>query len=143
MHKSGIKVKASVSGSGDKVILTNSSGGEVDISGATTDAVNFLGLNNGKVNGSRTYSDGVFSDIDSYFEGLLVGETSTLGLLESSLKSNTERLDDEIAKTNERITSKYEIMEAQFASYNSLIKQFESSFSALQMQIDTMTANNK
>jgi len=133
-------VKASVSGSGDKVILTNASGGAIELSGATADAVTYLGLSNGRVNGSRDYTDGLFSDIDGYFEGLLVGEFSTLGLLESSLKGETERLDDEIAKTMERISSKYEIMEAQFASYNSIIKQFESSFGALQMQIDTMTA---
>ncbi len=134
-------VKASVSGSGDKVILTNESGGEIDLSGATSDAVNYLGLSNSREIGSRDYTDGLFSDIDNYFEGLLVGEFSTLGLLESSLKSDTERLDEEIAKTTERINQRYEIMEAQFASYNSIIKQFESSFSALQMQIDTMTAD--
>jgi len=133
-------VKASVSGNGDKVILTDSSGGEIEISGATSDAVNYLGLSNGTVVGSREYSDGVFANIDNYFDGLLVGETSTLGLLESSLKNETESLDAEIAKTMERINSKYDIMEAQFASYNSIIKQFESSFSALKLQIDQSVA---
>ena len=134
-------VKASISGSGDKVILTNASGGEVSITDATNDVVNFLGLSNGQVTGSRDYTDGLFSDIDNYFNGLLVGETSTLGLLESSLKSDTKRLDEEISKTTERINTKYSIMETQFASYNSIIKQFESSFNALKMQIDTMTAS--
>lgn len=134
-------VKASVSGSGDKVVFTNEGGGEIDISDVSADAANYLGLSNGREVGSRTYTDGLFSDIDSYFEGLLVGEFSTLGLLESSLKGDTERLDEEIAKTTDRINQRYEIMEAQFASYNSIIQQFESSFKALQMQIDTMTAD--
>lgn len=136
-------VKASVSGGGDKVILSNDSGGEIDISDATDEAKTLLGLNNGREVGSRDYTDGIFSDIDTFFEGLLVGEESTLGLLETSLKSETERLDEEISKTMERLDQKYSIMEAQFASYNSIIKQFESSFGALQMQIDAMSGSDK
>lgn len=135
-------VKASVSGSGDKVIFTNESGGEIDLSGATADAMNYLGLSNGRVVGKSEYTDGIFADIDAYFEGLIVGEESTLGLLETSLKNETDRLDEEISKTKERLETKYSIMEEQFASYNSIIKQFESSFSALQMQIDAMTSDS-
>lgn len=134
-------VVASVSGGGDKVILTNKGGGEVSISDPTGDAIAYLGLSTSTVTGSREYSDGLFSDLDNYFEGLMVGEFSTLGLLESSLKNNTSRLDEEISKTMERINQKYTIMEAQFASYNSVIKQFESSFSSLQMQIDQSVAS--
>ena len=124
------------------MIFTNESGGEIDLSGATADAMNYLGLSNGRVVGKSEYTDGIFADIDAYFEGLIVGEESTLGLLETSLKNETDRLDEEISKTKERLETKYSIMEEQFASYNSIIKQFESSFSALQMQIDAMTSDS-
>lgn len=135
-------VKASVSGSGDKIVLTNAEGGEITLSEATSDAVNFLGLNNGKVIGSKDYTDGIFNNIDDYFDSILVGEFSTLGLLESSLNNEAKRLDDEWQKTMDRITSRYEIMEAQFASYNSIISQFENSFNSLQLQIDQSVARN-
>lgn len=136
-------VSASVSGSGDKVILTNASGGEISISDATPDAVKLLGLSNGTATGRTEDTEGIFSQIDDYFERTIVGELSSLGLLESSLKSETDRLDEEISRTMERINDKYAIMEAQFASYNSIIQQFESNFQALQMQIDTAIAAKK
>ena len=135
-------VRATISASGDKVIMTNGSGGEITITGASADTASMLGLSNGRTSGTTEYSDGLFSEMESYFDSLLVGSESTLGLLETSLKNETDRLDEEISRVKARLDSRYSIMEAQFASYNSIIKGFESNFQALQMQIDAMSSDD-
>jgi len=136
-------VTASVSASGDKVVLSEPTGGRIEISEVSEDAKKYFGFSETVKTGSVEETDGIFSDLDDYFDSTLVGEFSTLGLLEGSLKSESSSLEDEIDAVTKRLDDKYAIMTEQFAKYNQIIKQFESDFNSLKMQIDTMIAAKK
>jgi len=133
-------VKATISASGDRVILTEELGGRIEISEASEDAQKYLGFINTVSSGSVEYTSGIFSDLGDYFDSLIVGENSTLGLLGQSLDYDSKRLEEEIDTVTERLDKKYDIMAQQFAQYSKIIKQFESDFNSLKMQIDTLTA---
>ena len=136
-------VKATLSASGDRVILTEELGGRIEISEASEDAQKYLGFINTVSSGSVEYTDGIFSDLSDYFDSLIVGENSTLGLLGKSLDYDSKRLEEEIDAVTERLDKKYDIMAQQFAQYSKIIKQFESDFNSLKMQIDTLTAKKQ
>ena len=136
-------VEATVSASGDKIILTEKTGGKIEISEISEDAEKYFGLNKTVKSGSVEYTDGIFSEMDDYFDSILVGEYSTLGLLESTLKSEGESLEDEIDAITKRLDEKYALMAEQFVRYNQIIKEFESDFNSLKMQIDAMVAAKK
>jgi flagellar hook-associated protein 2 len=134
-------VKASVGPDGESIVLTEAYGGSITVEG-DDDARTYLGFGNSYGSGRTDYTPGVFNNVASYFEGLNKGETSTLGLLSANLTKTLETLNEEQEKTLKRLDTKYETMAAQFASYSSLISQFENSFKSVQMQIDAMNSNN-
>jgi flagellar hook-associated protein 2 len=134
-------VRAKLTGDNDQIMLINESGAEIDLV-ASSEAESFLGFKTSSEIGSSEYVPGIFSNLEEVFEELLVGEFSQLGLLESSLKSTTTKLDEERLNIIARLDSKYQIMEDQFAQYNVIINRFTTQFDALKQQIEFATANN-
>lgn len=77
----------------------------------------------------KTYLD----DLDS-FDGLLTK-------YQDNMNSRKESLEEEKEKAIEDLDSKYSLLAAQFASYGTIINQFESQFSGLKLMIQQSTAS--
>ena len=92
------------------------------------------------VRGSDVEFDGIFAKMNKELDGL-IGDSGSVSLYEGNLKSNKKRLEEERDKAIERIDVRYEIMSNKFAAYDAMISSMNSSFSALQMQIDAMVSS--
>ncbi len=93
------------------------------------------------VRGSDVEFDGIFAKMNKELDGL-IGDNGSVSLYEGNLKSNKKRLEEERDKAIERLDIRYEIMSTKFAAYDSMISSMNSSFSALQMQIDAMVSSS-
>ncbi len=80
--------------------------------------------------------EGIFSKINTALGNLITGDNSKFELYRANLVSEAKKLDEEKERANEFITARYEVMQARFASYDSIITKMNSSFSSLQMQIE-------
>ena len=92
------------------------------------------------VRGSDVEFDGIFAKMNKELDSL-IGDSGSVSLYEGNLKSNKKRLEEERDKAIERIDVRYEIMSNKFAAYDAMISSMNSSFSALQMQIDAMVSS--
>ncbi|MCV6607533.1 MAG: flagellar filament capping protein FliD, partial [Campylobacterales bacterium] len=128
-------VKASLTAGGNQIFLTDSSGDNFTVSSVNNSAEK-VGLVSGTYFGKSEEYDGVFTKIESMFDGMLSGSNASLNLLETGLKNEEENITEEIEKTIERLNTKYDLMATQFAMYNSQISSFQASFKSIQMQID-------
>ncbi len=134
-------VHASLSANGSQIFFSDESGENFSITSSDGSAEK-IGLETGTYVGKIEEFDGVFSKVDTYFENLMENSDSSLTLLETGLGNTEKRLTDETEAVLERLNSKYDLMALQFASYNSLISSYESSFQSIQMQIDAMNSSN-
>lgn len=132
-------VTANVIGGANQISLVDSTGKflKIEIANGHSDV---MGLKSGAYVGGKKETQGLFSKFDDYMKGLLVSQGSTLGSIESSLKSSEESLTDDLQSTIDRINAKYETMAQQFIAYNKIIAGFESQFSSIKMMIDAQVA---
>jgi len=94
----------------------------------------------GSINGQETEIEGSFAKLNSSLDAM-IGDSGSLTLFDSNLTRQKDNLEKEREKAVERIDTRYEIMSAQFAAYDSMIASMNSGFQSLQMQIDAMVAS--
>ncbi|MDR2905583.1 MAG: flagellar filament capping protein FliD [Helicobacteraceae bacterium] len=134
-------VSAKVSGNGDKVILYNKSGNEISVAGT---AASFFGFQNISMSGRETIEKGIFTRIDEFMDTLNGFQgNARMTLVDQQLRKDEELLTNSMQKVLTRLTAKYELMAAQFASYNLMISKYESSFSSLQQIINEAASAKK
>lgn len=92
------------------------------------------------VNGREHEFDGVFKQFQDKINGLVEGDSSTLGLYDTSLTDELDSYNESKKKAMATINARYEIMATKFAAYDTLINDMNSKFSALQSMISQ--ANN-
>ena len=109
---------------------------------------------------SATFNEATESDIES-LKSLFIGVAEDRGLgtqlkdyvdaldgfegllssYETNMNTRLESLEEEQEKAIETLDNKYELLSAQFASYNAIINQFESQFSGLKLMIEQSVAS--
>ena len=134
-------VTASISAGGSQLILQDATGEPFVISDSDGFAAK-IGLETGSYRGKQTEVEGIFTQLDNYFEGLMDGDESTMGLLSGSLSDREDRLTEELQRILDRINARYETMATQFANYNSIISKMQASFNSLQMMIDQSSSDS-
>jgi len=87
------------------------------------------------VSGQEKEFDGIFKKFYNYLDKMLKSTTGTLSTFGDSLESEADKLTDSRKKAVSQLDSRYEIMAARFAAYDSIIAGMNSSFSSLQMMI--------
>lgn len=132
-------VQASVTSSGRQIYLTEESGDRFTIK-SDEDWASRIGLEEGTYVGKVDETIGIFANVESFFDRLMDGSDSTLGLLDRNLTTSEDRLTNELQNTLDRINAKYSTMTAQFSAYNGIISGYQAAFSGVQMQIDQMTS---
>jgi Holliday junction resolvasome RuvABC endonuclease subunit len=127
-------VMASLNSRNNGIVLSNTSGMSFTVSGRQS---SLIGLINGTYTGVTTTTNGIFSRLDAFGErvnGYL--SESLINLVDTKLKSEVTHLTNSIQKVLDRLNSKYEVMTAQFASYNAIISRYEASFNGVRMLIE-------
>lgn len=110
---------------------------------------------------SETFNEVVENDIDS-LKSLFVGVAEDRGLgtqlkeyvdaldgfegllstYQDNMNARKEALEEEKEKAIETLDSKYESLAAQFAAYNTIISEYETQFSGLQLMIEQSVASS-
>jgi len=85
-------------------------------------------------------NEGLGTQLKSVFDEMSF-TSGILSILEDSMTSREATLNEEKEKAEETLNSKYEQLSLQFASYNTIITQFESSFSGLKLLIEESTSS--
>jgi len=91
--------------------------------------------------GTVTTVDGAFTEMSDIVESY----TQFNGLLDNYknyLDETISSLEDRKAKAIERLDSKYEILQKQYAAYDAMIAQFNNSASAFQQMIDSTSTSS-
>ena len=83
--------------------------------------------------------DGAFTKILDNIDSLIKGSNSTLELLNQQYTNEKKSYEDTIESYQERIDTQYEIMAAQFASYEIVINNYNVQTMAIQQAIDLMS----
>lgn len=81
---------------------------------------------------------GLFADINDTMTSY-TGYGQLLSNYETSLTTDATSLEERIARAQASLDTRYEIMSKRFASYDSVISKVNSSFSSVQMMIDSMS----
>lgn len=89
-------------------------------------------------NGKEIKVDGVFRKLTDRLDKFINGSNSVLKLFESKLEDEYKKLNEDKKNTTNMIETKYEMMAARFAAYDSIIAKLNASFQSLQMQITQM-----
>jgi len=84
---------------------------------------------------------GVFSSLNDTLKNATDTSTGYLGIFEQQLKTEEDHLSDERERSLEMLNKKYDIMAMQFAAYDEMINNMNSSYQSLQMAIDTQLAS--
>ncbi|MDY0051839.1 MAG: flagellar filament capping protein FliD [Aliarcobacter sp.] len=85
-------------------------------------------------------NEGLGTQLKSVFDEMSF-TSGILSILEDSMTSREATLNEEKEKAEETLNSKYEQLSLQFASYGTIITQFESSFSGLKLLIEESTSS--
>lgn len=131
---------ASLDSTKERIVLTHSTGGNIQIDGETN-ALSSVGLSSITLQNEGEETIGVFSKLNNSLENML-GNKGSLTLFDGELTSSQKRLKAEREKSVSQLDSKYQTMAAQFAAYDSIIANLNNQFSTLQSMIDT-ELNNK
>jgi flagellar hook-associated protein 2 len=133
-------VSVRINSTNDGIILLGSDGAGVEIATSLSDAAKDtllanLGLETiSKTAGYREVS-GLFGDLNTYLDGLVDGDLSVFGSLNTMFKNELESYNEEKTKSQARIDTRYEMMATQFAAYDTIIAKLNQSFSSLSMMI--------
>ena len=100
----------------------------------------FIGTNVEK-RGITSHEDGLFYNFDKNLDKI-IGPNSLIDSLNTSLKTQEDRLNEEHEKAIALLDNRYDRMKADFARQDAIIAQIQSQMDALQMQIDMSTAKN-
>jgi flagellar hook-associated protein 2 len=135
INQAGISgVVASLDGTGTRIMLNRSDGGEIEISGRS-DKLSSVGFTTTSIYNEGNTTVGIFSKLGETLEGML-GDRGSLTLYENQLTDSQKRMQTERERTISQLDSKYQTMAAQFAAYDSIIANLNNQFSALQSMID-------
>ncbi|NPA74330.1 MAG: flagellar filament capping protein FliD [Epsilonproteobacteria bacterium] len=86
---------------------------------------------------------GLFANLNDDLGSIFMDRDSELKLYKSYLDENLRNLNDRKDSQTKKLDIKYEIMAKKFASYDSIISNFNASYQSLQMQIDSFTNPKK
>ncbi len=81
--------------------------------------------------------DGVFTKLNDDLGSIFMDNNSELKLYKSYLDTKLQNLNDQKDTQTKKLDVKYEVMAKKFASYDSVISNFNASYQSLQMQIDS------
>ena len=84
----------------------------------------------------QQFSTNAFTKLSTDFERIATGDNSSLNLLSQQLKQEEKNEQKRIDAMNEYLTTKYNIMSEQFASYDASINQFNVQSNSLKMAIE-------
>jgi flagellar hook-associated protein 2 len=116
------------------IILSGFSSQDIDIDGDNT-AVS--GLSKGTTKGTSETFTGAFESTDKFLKSLFVSTDSFLTIFSNQLDSKYDTLVDYKKKEEDRLTSKYETMSAQFAAYDAIISKMNASFQSMQIDAES------
>ena len=83
--------------------------------------------------------EGLFTSLNTKMKSY-TGYGKQLNSFETSLKTDATNLEKRRLSSQESLDAKYEIMAKRFAAYDSIINRVNSSFSSVQMMIDSLSA---
>ena len=106
-----------------------------------TSAKEFFIGSNIENRGIISHQDGLFYNFDKNLDRI-IGANSLIDNLNTSLKTQEDRLNEEHEKAIALLNNRYDRMKADFARQDAIIAQIQSQMDALQMQIDISTAKN-
>ncbi len=93
--------------------------------------------------GTKTnQEDGMFVKLNDNLGSIFMKSNSELKLYKNYLDASLQNLKDQKETQTKKLDAKYEIMAKRFASYDSVISNYNISYQSLQMQIDSL-ANTK
>jgi flagellar hook-associated protein 2 len=88
-------------------------------------------------------SDGLFVKLNDDLGSIFMDRDSELKLYKNYLDTSLQNLNNQKDTQTKKLDIKYEIMARRFASYDSIISNFNSSYQSLQMQIDSFVNTKK
>lgn len=94
----------------------------------------------GSVDSNGDVVNGLFTDLNDTMNNY-TGYGKLLNNFETSLTSDATSIQDRITSAQASLDNRYEIMSKRFASYDSVINKVNSSFSSVQMMINSMSKN--
>jgi flagellar hook-associated protein 2 len=92
---------------------------------------------------SSDIESGFFEKLDKAVYTIGTKSTGTMKSLKKNFEEEAKRLADELAKAQERLNSKYEILAKQFADYDRIMGQLSSQQSALDSIINPPGSKDK
>jgi len=84
---------------------------------------------------------GIFSSLNDTLKNATDMSTGYLGIYEEQLKREEEHLSDERERSLEMLDKRYDIMAMQFAAYDEMISNMNTSYQSLQMAIDAQLSS--
>jgi len=87
--------------------------------------------------------DGMFVKLNNDLGSIFMDNDSELKLYKSYLDTSLQNLNDQKDAQTKKLDTKYEIMARRFASYDSIISNYNASYQSLQMQIDSFVNTKK
>jgi len=87
--------------------------------------------------------DGLFVKLNNDLGSIFMKSDSELKLYKNYLDEKLQNLNDQKDAQTKKLDVKYEIMAKRFASYDSIISNFNASYQSLQMQIDSFVNTKK
>ncbi|MGP1449546.1 MAG: flagellar filament capping protein FliD [Wolinella sp.] len=88
-----------------------------------------------KVGGKETEVDGIFRKFNKDIDRYITGSNARLKLLETSLTEEAKLMDKQKDRAQKDLESRYDVMAARFAAFDSMIAKVNRSFSSLNMMI--------
>lgn len=133
-------IEASI-GANDSIQLKSTAGYDITIKGDET-KLSSIGFQATSIKGKSSTRDGFFTDFNSLLASYVSGTESILSLFETSLSTEKTSLTKEKALTVSRLDSRYAIMAARFAAYDTIISQLNHQFQSLSMMIQQSYNNS-
>lgn len=127
-----------------ELIIRHLKGNEINFDGSNEEVLRNLGLYGKRAFAvKQNFEKGVFTNINDYFDSLVDGDNALLTRYSKGLDDNLKKLEEEKARSIERLDTKYETMANQFASYDSMMSEMKNSFNSLDMIIKQSVSEKK
>lgn len=86
-------------------------------------------------------TNGLFKDVDQALDKITTSKNGIFKGIETELKNKEKSLAKGLESAKERLDSKYDVMQKQFAAYDALIAKMNANFSALKSMIDAQSSS--
>ncbi|MDD3343036.1 MAG: flagellar filament capping protein FliD [Sulfurospirillaceae bacterium] len=141
INNAGITGVQATLGNNNTIVLKSNDGYDIAITGDSTKLAS-IGFTASSKSGQSTSRDGFFTDFNNMLASYITGTDSIFTLYQTNLTTEATALAKNKTDTTARLDSKYNILSAKFAAYDSIISKLNNQFSSLSLMINQSINGN-